>query len=154
MGPLTRYRSEPTLPRRSRPRRTWAGRRQVATCILALTFTGTSFTLAVTTTPAWASVTTLYAYAHGQATSPTNCPKTSSPSRQCTLGEALSMSVAGSTLELATPSRAGDYVGNWVVSTPGTTSSAPLTIKAAAGTTGPTLDGNHGDKRALFHPDL
>ena len=127
------------------PRRTWAGRRQVATCILALTFMGTSFTLAVTTTPAWASVTTLYAYAHGQATSPTNCPKTSSPSRQCTLGEALSMSVAGSTLELATPSRAGDYVGNWVVSTPGTTSSAPLTIKAAAGTTGPTLDGNHGD---------
>src|ERR1700735_5052481 len=110
------------------PRRTWAGRRQVATCILAVTFTGTSFTLAVAATAARASETTFYAYAHGQATSPTNCPKTSSSSRQCTLGEALSRSVAGSTIQLATPSRAGDYVGNWVVSTPGTTSSAPLTI--------------------------
>ena len=129
------------------PSGAWAWPRQVATTLLALTFAGTSLTMAVTATPASASASasTLYAYADGHATSTTSCPRTGSTSRQCTLGEALSRSVAGSTIELATPPRAGDYVGNWVVSTAGTTSSAPLTIKAAAGATGATLDGNHGD---------
>ena len=48
------------------------------------------------------------------------------------------------------PPRAGtgtgeaDYVGNWTVSTSGTSASAPLTIEPASGVANPTLDGNGG----------
>ena len=49
---------------------------------------------------------------------------------------------------LATPGGSGtgeaDYVGNWTVSTSGTSASAPLTIEPASGVANPTLDGNGG----------
>jgi hypothetical protein len=45
---------------------------------------------------------------------------------------------------LATPGKAGHYVGTWSVDTSGTSSSAPLTVKPAPGVTNPVLDGNHG----------
>ena len=49
---------------------------------------------------------------------------------------------------LATPGGTGtgeaDYVGNWTVSTSGTSASTPLTIEPASGVADPTLDGNGG----------
>jgi hypothetical protein len=94
--------------------------------------------------PASASVTTWFAYARGEARSPTSCPETGTASRQCTLNEALSKATAGSSVDLASSGQAGVYVGNWTVSTPGTTSSAPLTIRPAPGTSQTTLGGNGG----------
>jgi hypothetical protein len=96
------------------------------------------------TTTASAGATTLYAYAAGGATSPTSCPQTTTASQQCTLAGALTLAKAGDTVALATPGKAGHYVGNWTVATSGTSSSAPLTIKPAPGVTDPVLDGNHG----------
>lgn len=96
------------------------------------------------TLPASVPVTTWYAYAKGQAKSPTSCPETGIASRQCTLSEALSRAAAGSSVDLASSGHGGVYVGNWTVSTPGTTSSAPLTIGPAPGIRQPTLGGNRG----------
>jgi predicted outer membrane repeat protein len=112
--------------------------------LAALFLVGTALSLVVTAPQASARVKTLYAYAHGGAISPVNCPQTSTTAAQCTLSEALSKAAFGSTVALATPGRSGHYVGNWAVNTTGTTSSAPLTIKPAPGVTKPTLDGNHG----------
>jgi hypothetical protein len=94
--------------------------------------------------PASASATTWYAYAHGKARSPTSCPETGNSSEQCTLSEVLSKATAGSSVDLASSVQGGVYVGNWAVSTPGTTSSAPLLIRPAAGVSQPTLGGNGG----------
>jgi predicted outer membrane repeat protein len=94
--------------------------------------------------PASAVVRVLYAYAHGGAASPTTCPSTSDASQQCTLAQALVRAAAGNVIALATPGGRGHYVGNWVISTAGTTSSAPLTVRPAAGVAAPTLDGNNG----------
>ena len=91
-----------------------------------------------------ASATTWYAYVHGEARSPTSCPETANASEECTLGEALSKATAGSSVDLASSGQSGVYVGNWTVSTPGTTSSAPLFIRPAAGVRRPTLGGNRG----------
>ncbi len=52
---------------------------------------------------------------------------------------------AGGTIELITPGGTAHYVGNWAVSTTGTSASAPVTIEAAAGLSSqPVLDGNNG----------
>jgi len=109
----------------------------------ALLLCATPAVLGATTT-ASAGATTLYAYAAGGATSPTSCPRTTTKSQECTLAAALSLAKAGESVALATPGKAGHYVGNWSVTTSGTSSSAPLTIKPAPGVTNPTLDGNHG----------
>jgi hypothetical protein len=87
---------------------------------------------------------TLYAYAHGRATTPATCPKTTDTSHQCTLSAALSKAASGDVVALATPGRRGHYVGNWVISTAGTSSSAPLSIRPAPGVADPVLDGNNG----------
>ena len=75
-------------------------------------------------------------------------PRTATTSDQCTLAEALSEAAAGDTVFLATPGGSGtgeaDYVGNWTVSTGGTSESAPLTMEPANGVANPTLDGNGG----------
>ncbi len=118
--------------------------RSIAAGLAALSLVGTAIGLVMTAPQASAGVKTLYAYADGGAILPTSCPETSTASAQCTLTEALSRAVFGSTVALATPGRSRRYVGNWIVSTTGTTSSAPLTIKPAPGVTKPTLDGNHG----------
>ena len=47
-------------------------------------------------------------------------------------------------MALATPGAVAHYVGNWTIDTPGTSSSAPITIEPAPGTLGPVLDGNFG----------
>ena len=109
----------------------------------ALLLCATPGVLGATTTAA-AGATTLYAYAAGGATSPTSCPQTTTTSQQCTLADALSPAKVGDTVALATPGKAGHYVGNWSVATSGTSSAAPLTIKPAPGVTNPVLDGNHG----------
>ncbi len=94
--------------------------------------------------PASASVTTWYAYVHGEARSPTSCPETGNVTEQCALDEALSKATAGSRVDLASSGQGGVYVGNWTVSTPGTTSLAPLFIRPAAGVRQPVLGGNRG----------
>ncbi len=99
--------------------------------------------------PASAAGATWYAYAGGGATgTPSTCPQTTTTSDQCTLMEALSDAAAGDIVFLATPGGSGtgeaDYVGNWAVSTSGTSASAPLTIEPASGVANPTLDGNGG----------
>jgi predicted outer membrane repeat protein len=64
----------------------------------------------------------------------------------CLLSTALSNVAAGGTIELVTPGGAtagSRYAGNWTVSTPGTSASAPVTIEAAPGLSGqPVLDGD------------
>jgi hypothetical protein len=46
---------------------------------------------------------------------------------------------------LATPGTTAHYVGNWTLSTSGTSSSEPVTIQPAPGITNLTLDGNDGN---------
>jgi hypothetical protein len=82
----------------------------------------------------------LYAYAAGSSSS-SNCPKTTDPSTECPLGRALALAAAGDTIKLETPAASGDYVGNWSILTPGTSSSEPVTIDGSD-VTGATLDGN------------
>jgi predicted outer membrane repeat protein len=62
----------------------------------------------------------------------------------CTLSTALGQVAAGGTIELVTPGGTGYYVGNWAVSTPGTSASQPVTIEPAPGVSDPVLDGNNG----------
>jgi hypothetical protein len=97
--------------------------------------------------PAEAAGTTWYAYAKGGATSPTTCLHSTTTSQQCTLAQALSLAGAGDTVALATPGKAGHYVGNWTVDPAGTSPSAQLTIEPAAGVAHPILDGNNGKAR-------
>jgi hypothetical protein len=118
--------------------------RRVVAIVPASLLGATALGLLAMPAPASASPVTLYAYAHGQATTPAACPKTGEPSHQCTLGEALAKAAPGDVVALATPGRTGHYVGNWVISTAGTTSSTPLTVRPAPGVAGPVLDGNNG----------
>lgn len=115
----------------------------------ALTLLSVMVLSAVVAPPASAVGTAWYAYAAGGATgTPSTCPQTTTPSQECTLAEALAAAAAGDTIYLATPGGTGigeaDYVGNWTVSTGGTSASAPLTIEPAGGVANPTLDGNSG----------
>jgi hypothetical protein len=120
-------------------------RRGICAGVALLVVAGGGPEVAGPASPASASAATWYAYANGEARSPTSCPETSNASEQCTLSEALSKASAGSSIDLASSGRAGVYVGNWTVSTPGTTSSAPLLIRPAAGVSQPTLGGNRGE---------
>ena len=101
-------------------------------------------TLAAPAQLALASSVTLYAYAHGGATSPASCPKTNKRAQQCSLGEALAKAAAGDDIAMATSGRTGNYVGNWDLDTAGTAATAPISIKPAPGVTGPVLNGNNG----------
>ncbi len=118
----------------------------IGACAALFVVTGGALDVAGPTSAASASAsaTTWYAYAHGGARSPASCPQTANASEQCTLSQALSKATAGSSVDLASSAQAGVYVGNWTVSTPGTTSSAPLSIRPAAGVSEPTLGGNRG----------
>ncbi len=121
-------------------------RHLVATGLPVVFFAGTALSLVATASPASAGITTWYAYAGGGARSPVSCPKTTVASKKCTLSEALADAAAGATVDLATPSRKGHYVGNWAIDTGGTFVAEPLTIKAAPGAAMPVLDGNHGKR--------
>ena len=94
---------------------------------------GSALNVTLVVTSASGTGTALYAYAAGRATSPATCPRTTSTNEQCTLGEAVSRAVPGTKVLLASPGRAGAYVGNWTVSAVGTTSSQPITIEPARG---------------------
>ncbi|HTW09207.1 MAG TPA: hypothetical protein VME46_17000, partial [Acidimicrobiales bacterium] len=85
-----------------------------------------------------------YAYAGGGAIREARCPETALRSKQCSLGDALSLARGGGTVMLATPGSARHYVGNWVISALHSSSSTLLTIRPAPGVANPTLDGNHG----------
>jgi predicted outer membrane repeat protein len=99
-----------------------------------------------------ASRSALFAYASGGDTRAQSCPQTSITSRQCTLAAALSLAVAGNTVALATPGSVARYVGNWSVTTRGTSSSEPLTIEPAPGVDHVVLDGNHGSRQGCSRP--
>jgi hypothetical protein len=59
------------------------------------------------------------------------------------LSTALGDVAAGGVIELITPGGTAHYVGNWAVTTGGTSASAPVTIEAAPGLSSqPVLDGN------------
>ena len=104
-----------------------------ATVLSTVVLTTGALTLAAPAQPALASSVTLYAYAHGGATSPASCPMTNKRAQQCSLGQALAKAAGGDDIALATSGRTGDYVGNWDVDTAGTAATAPLSITPAAG---------------------
>lgn len=86
----------------------------------------------------------LYAYAGASTTGLTVCPQTATAAQQCSLGEALALVDPGDTILLATPGSSAHYIGNWAVSTAGTSPAAPVTIEPAPAVTDPILDGNGG----------
>jgi predicted outer membrane repeat protein len=88
---------------------------------------------------------TLYAYATGTATT-ASCPQSATFADECSLATALADAGPGDTVELETANQGGGfaYVGNWSIATPGTSSSAPVTITAATGFEA-TLSGNPSD---------
>ena len=96
--------------------------------------------------PAPGGETTWYAYAGASENAAlADCVSTDDTAQQCTLDEALSFAVAGGTVYLATPGTSSPtsyYIGNWTVSTWGTSASSPVTIEPAPGVTGPILDGD------------
>jgi hypothetical protein len=89
-----------------------------------------------------------YAYAQGAASSPTSCPETTTVSSQCSLTEALALVSSGEDVALATSGVMGTpstyYVGNFTLSTAGTSAVAPVTIEPASGVSNPVLNGNAG----------
>ncbi|HUC15057.1 MAG TPA: choice-of-anchor Q domain-containing protein [Acidimicrobiales bacterium] len=136
-------RHETAIPRLA-PQGARAFRRLAAAGLPVVFFAGTALSFVVSASPASAGATTWYAYAAGAARLPVSCPKTSVPSKRCTLAEALADASAGAIVELATPGSKGHYRGNWAIDTGGTFVAQPLTIKAAPGIARPVLDGNHG----------
>jgi uncharacterized repeat protein (TIGR01451 family) len=67
------------------------------------------------------------------------------PADACTLSAALGQVAPGGVVQLVTPGSTGRYVGNWTVSTAGTSASAPVTIEPLPGLASqPVLDGNNG----------
>jgi hypothetical protein len=99
--------------------------------------------------PAVAAPSTWYAYSSGTSTSKTSCPQTTTTSSQCSLTQALSNVAAGDSIALATSGVEGNtstyYVGNFTLSTPGTSATLPVAISPASGVTNPILDGNGGN---------
>ena len=87
----------------------------------------------------------LFAYATGSVAVP-GCPAERTPRQGCSLGQALAQASAGTTVALATRGRVAHYLGNWTVSTAGTSAVAPLVIAPAPGVGSSTLDGNGGDQ--------
>jgi hypothetical protein len=65
-------------------------------------------------------------------------------SQQCSLALALSLAVAGQSVELATPGDVGVYRGNWAVLTLRTSGARPVTIEPASSRARPVLSGNGG----------
>jgi hypothetical protein len=123
-------------------------RRQHAIVLGASVFLTLSGLSLVASPLAQAAGADFYAFATGQAVSATNCPDdTSSLVDECSLGSALNLAAAGDTVYLATPgsgANAADYIGNWTVTTPGTSGTQPLTIEPAPGIANPILSGNGG----------
>ncbi|MGO9657198.1 MAG: choice-of-anchor Q domain-containing protein [Acidimicrobiales bacterium] len=108
---------------------------------LGLTASATPASAMATAT---ATATTFYAYANGRAVLPSSCPPTADTSKQCNLGEALTLVNRGGTVALATPGRTAHYVGNWTLRAALAKSPVPVEVQPAPGVARPVLDGNHG----------
>ena len=68
------------------------------------------------------------------------------PADACTLSTALGQVTPGGVVQLITPGNSARYVGNWAVSTAGTSVSAPVTIEPLPGLSSePILDGGGFD---------
>ena len=98
--------------------------------------------LVTTTLAAEASSGSWYAYATATTSGLTTCPQTTDATQECTLAEALSDVTPGGTVYLATNGVA--YTGNWVIATPGTTASSPVTVQPAPGVAGTMTDTDSG----------
>jgi hypothetical protein len=110
----------------------------------ALLLAGLLPSVAVIDARALAQGQTFFAYAGATGAGLTSCPQTPLPAEECSLGLALSLAGPGDTVALATPGSVLPYVGNWDISTAGTTPAEPLTVEPAPGVSGPALDGNNG----------
>ncbi len=85
----------------------------------------------------------LFAYADGAGT-PFGCPSETMSSEGCSLAQALSVTVAGDSVLLATAGSVSHYAGNWTLGTSGTSAGLRVTIAPASGVEAPVLDGNLG----------
>ncbi|MGD0394055.1 MAG: Ig-like domain repeat protein [Acidimicrobiales bacterium] len=96
--------------------------------------------------PAGAAASTWYAYPSGTSMSSSSCPQTSTSADQCSLTQALADATAGDTVALAVSGTNGTtssyYVGNFSISTAGTSASSPITVAPAAGVNDPIIDGD------------
>jgi predicted outer membrane repeat protein len=131
----------------TRRKRSSSSARRVTGVLSAVLLAGTA--TVVLAVPAHAAAAhDLYAYATGTGTA-LGCPASlDDQDAGCSLGQALDQAAAGDTIVLDTDGNAGVYVGNWRVSTPGTSPAKPLTIRAAPPADDrsgePTLSGNDG----------
>src|SRR5580658_8347422 len=120
------------------------GRAFVALCLCLGVFVGIVGVLGAT--PAQAAGTTWYAYPSGTSTSTSSCPLSSLTGSQCSLTQALANAAAGDTVALATSgveeTASTYYVGNFTVSTPGTSPTSQVTVEPASMVTDPILDGD------------
>jgi hypothetical protein len=88
--------------------------------------------------PAAAATGTVYAAVTAAGTG--SC---ADPADACTLSAALGQVAPGGVVQLVTPGSSARYVGNWTVSTAGTSASAPVTIEPSPGLpSAPILDGD------------
>ncbi len=83
-----------------------------------------------------------YAFAHGGATSPSNCPLTAQTARECTLTQALALVPAAGSVLLANGGGKDLYFGNFSVATPGTSAAAEVSISPAPGVRNPIVSGD------------
>jgi hypothetical protein len=114
--------------------------RKATDAVLAAALCAASFTLAAIAGPKIAGATpaTLYAYSAGGTTSPSSCSLTTMVASQCTFAESLTLAAAGDTVALMS----SQYLGNFVLSTTGTSSGSQVTIAPGFGVSEPVLNGS------------
>lgn len=83
-----------------------------------------------------------YAFAHGAATSPSNCPLTPQAADECTLAQALALVPAGGEVLLANGGGKEMYFGNFSIATPGTSIAAEVSVSPAPGVHNPIVSGD------------
>ena len=91
--------------------------------------------------PAAAAAGPVYA-----AVSPSGAGNCADPADACTLSAALGQVAPGGVVQLVTPGSTARYVGNWAVSTAGSSAGAPVAIQPLPGlSSAPVLDGDGPD---------
>lgn len=126
----------------SSPRRRARSLRRFGAPLAAVALVAMVLDLVTTTLAAEASSGSWYTYATATTSGLTTCPQTTDATQECTLAEALSDVTPGGTVYLATNGVA--YTGNWVIATPGTTASSPVTVQPAPGVAGTMTDTDSG----------
>jgi polyvinyl alcohol dehydrogenase (cytochrome) len=83
-----------------------------------------------------------YAYAHGTAKSPSNCPLSVTQGHECSLTQALALVRAGGSVLLASGGSSAIYFGNFSITTSGTSAKDHVTLGPAPGVHNPILSGS------------